>query len=223
MIEVRELTKTYHKNGAEIRALDGVSFSLAQGGFAILHGASGSGKSTLLLTLGGMLSPTSGTVRVEGADLYAMSRARRNAFRRSAVGFIFQKFHLMPYLTVYDNIRLPLALRGSETGVQARIHAVAERLGIAGRLDHLPGELSVGEQQRAAAARTLVSEPKIILADEPTGNLDRANRELIAQALLEENRRGRTILVATHEESLLSLGSRRFELIAGRINASQQS
>lgn len=214
MYDIEQLTKTYRKAGATLHAVDAISLTIAEGEFLVVHGASGSGKSTLLLILGGMLSPSSGTVRCNGVDLYALSSAARNRFRRSSVGFIFQQFHLMPYLTAYDNIRTAVALRG---GTAPDIRALAERLGIADRLGHRPAELSVGEQQRVAMARTLACEPGIILADEPTGNLDAANRTLIAECLAEEHERGRTVILATHEERLLELGTRTLELDNGRI------
>ncbi|MFO7973302.1 MAG: ATP-binding cassette domain-containing protein, partial [Candidatus Hydrogenedentota bacterium] len=140
-------------------------------------------------------------------------------FRRSAVGFIFQQFYLMPYLSAYDNIRTALALRGVSN--DGKIGEIAQRLGIADRLAHRPAELSVGEQQRVAMARTLVCEPGIILADESTGNLDAANRDIIAACLAEEHERGRTIVLATHEERLIELGTRTLELYQGKIQEAE--
>ena len=183
----------------------------------MLHGASGSGKTTLLLILGGMLTPSSGAVHCNGVDLYSSSRTDRSRFRRSAVGFIFQQFHLMPYLTAYDNIRVALALRSGHA--HGDIHALAERLGIADRLSHRPGN-SASANNNAWPWRALICEPDIILADEPTGNLDAANRNIIAECLAEEHRRGRTIVLATHEERLLELGTRTLELDRGRIKKS---
>jgi ABC-type lipoprotein export system ATPase subunit len=217
VLEAKGVKKIYRKGVEVIRAVDDVSLSIDKGDFVGLHGSSGSGKSTLLLMLGGMLSPTSGIVLFEGTDVYALPGFRRNHFRKHKVGFLFQKFHLMPYLTVFDNIRMPLALRGERRKVDERIQEVTERLGISRRLGHRPAELSVGEQQRVAMARTLVAEPDIILADEPTGNLDKNNREIIADCLLEENRKGRIVVLATHEESLMELASRRLQIEQGRI------
>lgn len=217
MLEAKQIKKYYRKAGEEIRAVDDVDLSLEQGDFVGLHGASGSGKSTLLLMLGGMLSPSSGKVFYEGTDVYALSGFRRNRFRKHKVGFLFQKFHLMPYLTVFDNVRMPLALRGDGREAHEQIEEVTERLRISNRLGHQPTELSVGEQQRVAMARTLVAEPAVILADEPTGNLDKSNREIIADCLLEESRKGRIVVLATHEESLMELTSRRHRLEQGTI------
>ncbi len=215
MYDIQNLSKVYRKSGKAVYALDNLTTEIAAGEFLVLHGASGSGKSTLLLILGGMLSPSSGAVRCNGLDLYAGSSAARNRFRRSSVGFIFQQFHLMPYLTARDNIRIPLALRNGPP--DGDIHTIAERLGITPRLSHRPGELSIGEQQRVAMARTLVCQPDIILADEPTGNLDAANRNIIAECLAEEHARGRTIILATHEERLMELGTRTLELDNGQL------
>ncbi|MBN2307783.1 MAG: ABC transporter ATP-binding protein [Candidatus Hydrogenedentes bacterium] len=217
MLEARNVKKHYLKHGVQVPAIDGVTLDFSRGEFAIVHGVSGSGKTTLLLLLGGMLRPSSGSVHYEGADIYAWSGVRRNRFRNAAVGFIFQKFYLMPYLTVYDNIRLPLALRGDRRDVAGRVQAVAERLQIAHRLTHTSGELSVGEQQRVAMARTLVAEPDFILADEPTGNLDKINCDILADCLIEENKKGRLIVLATHEASLMSIGTRRIRLESGRV------
>lgn len=217
MLDARELKKHY-ANGAEgTHAVNGVSLSGEGGEILVLHGPSGSGKSTLLLMLGGMLTPTSGEVVFEGVPLYGLSRVKRNQFRRRSVGFIFQNFHLMPYLTVHDNILSPLALRGERRGADEKIAAVAERLGIAHRLTHRPGQLSIGEAQRVAVARTLVANPALILADEPTGNLDKANREIIAECLLQERKRGRLVVLATHEERLMELGDRQVRMEAGRV------
>ncbi len=215
MYDVQHLSKIYGKSGHRVLALDDLHLRIAPCEFLVLHGASGSGKTTLLLILGGMLTPSSGIVRCNGVDLYGGLGIARNRFRRSKIGFIFQQFHLMPYLSAYDNIRVPIALRRARP--RGQIHALAERLGITDRLSHRPGELSVGEQQRVAMARTLICEPDIILADEPTGNLDAANRNIIAECLAEEHRRGRTIVLASHDERLLELGSRALELTNGRV------
>ena len=217
MLEVKELSKHYARRGARVRAVDGVSFTLEAGDFVVVHGPSGSGKSTLLLLLGGMLTPTGGTVSYDHTSLYGHSRQRLNRFRKRTVGFLFQKFHLMPYLTVFDNIRMPLALRGDDRQGADRIAAIADRLKIADRLQHRPDELSVGEQQRVAMARTLAGDPQLILADEPTGNLDRANGDIIGECLEEENGKGRIVVLATHDASLMGLGRRKLAMESGRV------
>jgi putative ABC transport system ATP-binding protein len=221
MIEACSVTKTYSNGRDRVHALEGVDFALAEGDFAVVHGPSGSGKTTLLLTLGGMLRPTSGTVTFRGKDIYSLSAIRRNRYRKHHVGFIFQKFFLLPYLTARDNVRLALVLRGYRGNHEERIVDVATRLGIADRLTHRPAQLSVGEQQRVAMARAVAAEPELILADEPTGNLDRANSDVFAEFLTEENRRGRTIVVVTHDEGLLDLGNRTVQLRSGKPASSE--
>jgi len=217
MLEARHLTKSYTKNGTTIAAVDDVSLSVAEGDFVVIHGPSGSGKTTLLLILGGMLRPTAGDVSCRGDEIYALSAARRNQYRKYTVGFIFQKFFLIPYLSTFDNIRLPLALRRHRGDCEKTIVAVAERLGIANRLNHRPGELSAGEQQRVAMARTLVGGPKVLLADEPTGNLDQHNADVLAECLKEESQNGRAVILVTHNKGLLALGNRQLRLESGRI------
>jgi putative ABC transport system ATP-binding protein len=150
------------------------------------------------------------------SDVYSLSVRRRSQYRKRHVGFIFQKFFLLPYLTAFDNIRLALAVRGYRGDRERTIVELATRLGMAERLSHRPSQLSVGEQQRIAMARAVVGEPQLILADEPTGNLDRANSQIFADFLVEEHRRGRTIVLVTHDESLLHLGNRTVQLRAGR-------
>ena len=218
MIQAQHLSKIYTKSRALIRALDDVDLTVQRGEFLVIHGSSGSGKTTLLLTLGGMLRPTSGTVVFQGQDIYSLTSGKRAQYRRRHLGFMFQKFFLVPYLTACDNIRFPLALSGASAGSEERVREVAERLRIDQRLNHLPAQLSVGEQQRVAMARAIAAEPEVILADEPTGNLDRDNRSILAQFLQEENSRGRTVVVVTHDDHLIRLGTRTVELVAGRLN-----
>ena len=222
MFNARDIKKHYTKSGVTIAAVDGLDLAIEPGEYFVLLGPSGSGKSTLLLMLGGMLTPSHGTVHCSGTDLYGLSRGARNRFRRNTVGFLFQKFYLLPYLTVFDNIRMPLLLQGERRAAEARVTELARRLRIDARLGHRPAELSVGEQQRVAMARTLVAEPEVVLADEPTGNLDKDNRDVIADCFAEENRRGRTIVLATHDEALLNLGHRRLLLKAGQIQREER-
>jgi putative ABC transport system ATP-binding protein len=215
MLEIRGLSKTYVRSGETIRALRDVSLSAVRGDLVVVKGPSGSGKSTLLLMLGGMLRPSSGSVLVEGRDIYALSGSRRNRYRKFTVGFMFQRFFLVPYLTVRDNILLPLALRGEKGGAGGKIDALAERLRIDHRLGHMPSELSVGEQQRVAMARALAGDPAMILADEPTGNLDAGNTEIIAAFLEEESRRGRLVVMVTHDVSLTRIATKNMLLESG--------
>ncbi len=215
MLEVRNLSKTYARRGEQVRALEDLNLSADRGDLVVVQGPSGSGKSTLLLMLGGMLSPTSGSVLVGGRDIYALSRRGRNRYRKRTVGFMFQRFFLVPYLTVYENILMPLALRGEAAGAGGRIAGLAEQLGIDHRLRHMPSELSVGEQQRVAMARAFAADPEMILADEPTGNLDAANTEIIATCLREESRQGRLVVLVTHDVSLMEIAARTVVLEAG--------
>ena len=218
MIEARRITKRYSKRRRLVDALSDIDLTVARGDFVIVHGPSGSGKTTLLLALGGMLRPTSGQVTFQGTDIYSIASFARARYRRFHVGFMFQKFFLVPYMTARDNIRLSLALRGCHANQEAMIDCLAKRLGISERLDHHPAELSVGEQQRVAMARAIAGEPEIILADEPTGNLDRENRSMLAAFLNEEHQRGRTIVVVTHDDGLIDLGNRSVELRSGELH-----
>ena len=217
MIEMREVTRAYVRGSETVRALDSVSITVEEGEFLVVHGHSGSGKSTLLLALGAMLRPTSGEVLYDGQSVYGQSSFWRNRYRRTTVGFVFQKFFLVPYLTVLDNIRMPLCLRRQAADATAKATALAESLQISERLGHRPSELSMGEQQRVAMARALVGDPKLVLADEPTGNLDEANANILAERLKEENRQGRTVVLVTHNPALMGIGSRKLRLTAGRI------
>jgi len=218
MLDVRDVTKTYRCGGRTVEAVRSVSLQADEGDLVVLRGPSGSGKSTMLLMMGGMLRPDQGTVSCDGADVYARGRGRRNRYRRNTVGFVFQRFCLMPYLSVYDNIRYPVTLAGRRRRAAAGdIRDLAERLGIEDRLRHRPHALSVGEQQRAALARALVAGQRLILADEPSGNLDEENAAIIAECLVEENRRGRTIIVATHDPALLAIGTKQCRLERGAL------
>jgi putative ABC transport system ATP-binding protein len=219
MLNVTALTKTYATANGTVQALDHVDFSINQGEFIVVHGASGSGKTTLLHTLGGMLRPSSGTVTFQGRSIYTMSARRRNHYRRRHVGFVFQKLFLVPYLTAYDNIRLALVTSGYSASHDQRIGELATWLNLEDRLGHRPSQLSVGQQQRVAAARAVAAEPELVLADEPTGNLDQANTDAFGRFLTEENRRGRTIVLVTHSEQLLGLGNRSVKLVDGALVA----
>ena len=218
MLHVRRVSKTYRKDGRAVLAADGLSLDVGEGDLVVVHGPSGSGKSTLLMMIGGMLPPDDGTVLYDSSDIYGWSPSRRNRYRRQTVGFVFQRFFLMPYLSVYDNIRMPLALGGQGDRRDAVI-ALARRLRIDHRLDHKAGQLSVGELQRAAVARALIGGQKLILADEPTGNLDDRNIEIVGQCLKEECTRGRMVVLVTHNRSMLDLGTRHVRIDNGRLEA----
>jgi putative ABC transport system ATP-binding protein len=222
MLELSGATKIYRKGPRAIRAADGLDLAIKPGDFLVVHGPSGSGKSTLLLMAGGMLPPDEGAVRFRGEDVYGWGPARRNRYRREQVGFVFQRFFLIPHITVMDNIRLRYSLRGDSAGAEKGIAALARRLGIEERLGHLPGELSVGEQQRAAVARALAGAPGIILADEPTGNLDPENAGIIIDCLKEESRAGRSVLMVTHNPGFIGMGTGQVRLVGGRVAGAEQ-
>lgn len=190
MITCKQVAKRF----GSVTALAPFDLEVASGEFIAIKGTSGSGKTTLLLTLGGMLRPSAGTVNFNGADLYGKSVAERAAFRATEVGFVFQMFHLVPYLGVEENVKL--AMRNGTTTQRPR--DLLEQFGLSHRLTHTPGELSAGERQRVALARALVNEPRLILADEPTGNLDPENDRQVFEHLSEFHRAGGTVIVVTH-------------------------
>jgi putative ABC transport system ATP-binding protein len=198
-IEIRGLTKTFAADGAPVQALRGLDLTLAEGTFLGVMGQSGSGKSTLLAILGGLCHPTSGTVRVDGIDLYALKGERLADFRREYLGFVFQAFNLVPYLTALENVTLPLAVKRLPRAEKRRLASeVLDRVGLSGRLHHLPNMMSGGEQERVAIARALVNEPPLILADEPTGALDSQTSNEIMDLLKALSDDGLTIVMVTH-------------------------
>jgi putative ABC transport system ATP-binding protein len=199
ILKIEEAKKHYrNRRGETVRALDGVSLSLGEGEMRFVVGASGSGKSTLLLCAGGLLRPDSGSVRLEGEDLYALPAEERARRRSRRIGFVFQQFHLVPYLDVLDNILAP-ALAGYEGDPRPRAEELIERFGLGHRRDHPPSELSVGERQRVALARALLQRPRLLLADEPTGNLDVANGRKVMECLDEFAREGGAVMIVTHD------------------------
>ena len=216
-LTVRHLSKTYRGAGEPVRALRDVSFSMEQGGFAAVVGASGSGKSTLLHLLGGVDMPTDGSVEIAGVDLFAQKEERRTVFRRRQIGLVYQSYNLVPYLTVRENLLLPLLLDAKQPDA-AKVEALAQRLGIAEKLNALPDTLSGGQQQRVAIARAVVTRPALLLADEPTGNLDTANTVSV-MALLREihETTGQTTLMITHNPELALQAQRVITLSDGRI------
>jgi len=204
IIETRSLSKTYVVGGVRVPALDDVSLSVGEGRFVAVIGASGSGKSTLLNLLGGLDTPTAGTIEIDGALISAMDREALARYRRHGAGMIFQSFNLVPARTALENVELPLIFAGAERAERRKRAAeLLERVGLAARAAHRPAELSGGEQQRVAVARALANGPRLLLADEPTGNLDsRTSREIVG-LLAELNRaRNLTVVMVTHEEGL---------------------
>jgi putative ABC transport system ATP-binding protein len=219
IIQVRDLRKVYKTGKVSVEALRGVNLEVPKGEFLSIVGPSGSGKSTLFHIVGGLTPPTSGHVVVGGVDVGQVSDAKRTQLRRTAVSFVFQKFNLLPNLTAHDNIRAALFIAGIPANhFEDELRNVLELLGIAGRLDHRPAEMSGGEQQRVAIARALATKPAILLADEPTGNLDSANSLAVLNLLRDVNQRlGQTILMITHNAEAAAFGHRTVHMRDGRI------
>jgi putative ABC transport system ATP-binding protein len=213
MLVASDLCHTYLPDRGQGQALSHVDLVLARGEFLALCGPSGSGKSTLLLALGGMLTPTSGRVQFDGRDLYALSDGERRWIRRMRVGFAFQSMHLIPYLSAQANV----ALGDARAGAEARAEERLDGLGLATRLDHLPEQLSSGERQRVALARAMASDPEVLLADEPTGNLDPESAELVYQQLTAYHRSGGTLLLVTHDAKLAQAAPKVQRIEAGRL------
>ena len=217
ILRVENLTKVYGKDAGEVRALDGVSFSVEKGQFVAVVGPSGSGKSTLLHILGGVDRPTSGKVYLEGQDVFAQDEEHLAIFRRRQVGLIYQFYNLIPVLNVRENITLPVLLDGRKADPK-RLSELIGELGLTGREDHLPNQLSGGQQQRVSIGRALMNAPALLLADEPTGNLDSANSQEIVTLLKRANRQyGQTLIVITHDESIALQADRIICLEDGRI------
>lgn len=220
-ISTQSLNKTYGCRKKEVAGLVGVNLAVERGEYVALVGPSGSGKTTLLLSLGGLIQPTSGKVLIDGVSIYDIPRAARIELRRSRIGFLFQSFNLIPYLTALENVEVPLMIAGKKRAEQASIARMTlERVGLGDRLQHKPAELSIGQQQRVALARTLVHGPSIILADEPTGNLDPATANSVAEMLAELNREGITIIMVTHDPRLAERACRREHIVDGKVVAS---
>lgn len=220
MIRVDKLTKRFPGpgGGAAVTALDAIDLRIAAGELLTVVGPSGCGKSTLLLTLGGLSHPDSGTVHIGDADLFLLDGGQRAALRRTVIGFVFQTFNLVPYLDCLDNVALParLAGRGRSAATNAA-KQMLERLGLATRARHRPAQLSVGERQRVAIGRSLVNGPEVLLADEPTGNLDPTSARGVMDLFLEIAAEGTTVVVVTHDPRVAETGDRVVEMRAGRI------
>lgn len=217
IIRVRALQKTYHVGEVEVPALRGVDLEVARGEFLAVIGPSGSGKSTLFHILGGLAPPTGGEVWIEGVDLRKLSENGRTELRQKKIGFVFQKYNLLPTLTARDNIAIAQSLAGVENR-PADFEETLKSLGIHARLDHKPRALSGGEQQRVAIARALVNQPAILLADEPTGNLDTANSDAVLKILRDLNKRkNQTILMITHNPEAAAFADRTVTMRDGRI------
>jgi putative ABC transport system ATP-binding protein len=211
LVQVEGLTKVYGK----VRALDGVTFDVEAGEWIAMMGPSGSGKTTLINILGGLDTPTSGCAVVDGVDVARFDEAGLTRYRAEKVGFVFQQFHLVPYLTAIENVMLAQYFHSTTDENEAR--KALERVGLGDRLTHVPAQLSGGEQQRVAVARSLINHPKLLLADEPTGNLDETNEQIVIDLLRELHVEGHTILMVTHDPSIGRLANRRIDLAHGRL------
>src|SRR5882757_4874826 len=218
IVEVHNLYKTYRAGDVDVHALQGANLDVAKGEFVSIVGASGSGKSTLFNVLGSLTPPTSGTVRIDGKDLANLSNAERTKLRKSTVGFVFQKYNLLPTLTAEDNIRIVQYIGNRGTEFTPEFQEVLNVLGIADRMKHKPRALSGGQQQRVAIARAIVNGPAILLADEPTGNLDSQNSMAVLKLMKDLNQRlGQTILMITHDQEAAAYADRRVQMHDGRI------
>ncbi len=218
-IEAVELRKTYHIGKIEVPALRGISFAIQRGEFVSVVGPSGSGKSTLFYLLGGLTQADSGHVVIDGADFAQLSDAERTRLRKTKIGFVFQKFNLLPTLDARSNINIALDIAGSDANRdKAHFDRIVGLLGLEKRLNHRPSELSGGEQQRVALARALINQPAIVLADEPTGNLDSRNSDIVLNMLRHSNRElGQTVLMITHNPEAASYGDRIVHMRDGEI------
>jgi len=218
VIELRQVTKVYRKGRVEVKALNGVDLAIKDGELAVIVGVSGSGKTTLLNLIGGLDVPTSGSVFVNGADISKMDSRQLTLYRRQKVGFVFQFFYLIPTLTVLENVMLPLVpLSMSAKEKQEKALHLIEEVGLSERVNHLPGELSGGEQQRVAIARALVNDPQILLADEPTSDLDTETGNQIIELLRKFHAKGKTLIIATHDERLAQIASHVVRMRDGKV------
>ena len=216
LVRTVNLHKSFPRGRGEIEILHGVNLDFATGEFVAVVGPSGCGKSTLLHLLGGLASPTAGEVFIDGEDITAMNGSRRTRFLRERIGFVFQRFNLLPSLSAYDNVRLALSLRGNGEA-RGEVNEILSVVGLSGKSDHRPSELSMGEEQRVAIARAIVGGPKLLLADEPTGNLDSQNARTVLELFRKIHGSGTTIVMVTHNEELSRSADRVVSMRDGRL------
>lgn len=223
LIELREVSRIYTMGDNQVKALDQVSLTIAQGEYAAIVGSSGSGKSTLMNILGCLDFPTSGEYLIDGEDASRLSDDRLSDFRGRHIGFIFQGFNLIPTLTAQENVELPLIYRGMGRAQRKKLAEEAlERVGLQGRMDHRPAQMSGGQQQRVAIARAVAARPPVILADEPTGNLDSASGAEVTALLHELHQEGRTVILITHDEKIAEAADRKIRIQDGHITEDTQ-
>jgi putative ABC transport system ATP-binding protein len=213
MLKINKIVKKYKKNETIFTALEDVSFQVEKGEFIAVAGPSGSGKSTLLHTIGGLIRPDSGQILFNGNDVYSLKRRELDLYRKNHVGFVFQQFHLMPYLTVSQNIKLVCAERNDTQ----KIESYLEKCSVFSLKNKYPDELSVGEKQRVAFIRAIITKPDILLADEPTGNLDPENSRILISLIKDFNREGGTVLLVSHDPGVSESASRQIKLRAGKL------
>jgi putative ABC transport system ATP-binding protein len=218
LITLHNIKKTFNSNGTAVEALRGLSFDIEEGGFVSITGESGSGKSTLLSILGGITPPSRGNIVVDTIDIYDLPIEKLADFRREYIGFVFQQFHLIPYLTALENVMLPLSITGRKD-MEELAHESLAMVGLNQMAGRLPSQLSGGEQQRVAIARALINEPPIVLADEPTGNLDTKTGEEIFALFEELNRAGQTVIIVTHNPELAGKTGRRIRVKDGLLDS----
>jgi len=221
LLEIRRVSKTYEAGSRTVRALEDVSFAVDRGQFVAIEGPSGCGKTTLLLISGGLLAPDQGEVILDGQKPYSMRADQRARFRGSCIGYVFQQFHLIPYLSVLDNVLAP-AIAAPTADAKERARELIGRFGLEHRLQHVPSELSTGERQRTALARALLNRPKILLADEPTGNLDRENGEAVLGYLADFAKNGGAVLLVTHDTNAVKYAGHVLKIHDGKLAATAQ-
>ncbi len=223
MLNLQNISKSYRGRHGAVQAVDNISLELQPQTVTVLRGPSGCGKTTLLLAAGGLLAPDKGTVSLDGESIYTLSQHSRAKLRAAKIGFVFQQFHLAPYLTVLDNIMVPTLTNSPSLRLNSRQRALnlVERFGLTNRLNHLPDELSTGERQRVALARAMINNPGLILADEPTGNLDEANAHGVLDALAEFAAAGGTVLIVSHDSRAANRYHRTIHMVNGKLTTEE--
>jgi len=216
VLQLQDVSKTYHRQANDVVGLDGCSLRVRPGEFVSVQGPSGCGKSTLLLVAGALLRPDRGNVSLDGTDPYELPPEARARLRAGTIGFVFQQFHLLPYLSVVDNV-LAAALAQPAQDARGRAMELIEHVGLAHRIEHLPGELSTGERQRVALARAMLNRPRMLLADEPTGNLDPASSDVVLKYLADFGEAGGVVLLVTHDQQAAGYATRSLHMADGRL------